>query len=445
MFEIRLCLRVGLLVVLLPRLASVLGADAPTMGTRAIDVELVSSFERDGDLRKIAITSGKATLSRRHVIEGQSSLRIDFPAAPASWPNVALRLSEGLVPADWSDYEGLAFDACAPDFEGACAIRIKVDTSSLGRREYLYPVQLNSHTMLPISIFFDGGPRGPEAEALKLLRGIKGMPRARILWKHRLSDRRRVMLFQLYLSRPNQPCTMFLDNIRLVRRFEAHAPASGIVDEFGQCAVVDWVGKIHGQAQLLEADKKEAELLANAPAMKDRGRFGGLIDPRQKRPATGFFRLAQIEGTWWLIDPEGNLFFLAALCNVTPWCSPTRAKGRECLFQWLPTAGDPLAAAFGLEVFGGKRGGVMNFDTANLIRKYGPAWKEKFRRRAVSRLTAWGFTGVHNWQARWKGPRDKWPSVPYTLTWGIRRSVRKTPVIQKGIAPGYGMPETCAS
>lgn len=43
-------------------------------------------------------------------------------------------------------------------------------------------------------------------------------------------------------------------------------------------------------------------------------RFGGLAQAR--RPATGFFRTEQVDGRWWLVDPEGGLFLYRGIASV---------------------------------------------------------------------------------------------------------------------------------
>lgn len=45
-------------------------------------------------------------------------------------------------------------------------------------------------------------------------------------------------------------------------------------------------------------------------------RYGGRTDRRQK--ATGYFRVQQVDGRWWLIDPEGCLFLHVGVVSVGP-------------------------------------------------------------------------------------------------------------------------------
>ncbi len=48
---------------------------------------------------------------------------------------------------------------------------------------------------------------------------------------------------------------------------------------------------------------------------QDRDRYGGWPQIRSK--ATGFFRLEKIDGRWWFVDPDGNVFIMLGVNHVT--------------------------------------------------------------------------------------------------------------------------------
>jgi len=78
-----------------------------------------------------------------------------------------------------------------------------------------------------------------------------------------------------------------------------------VVDEFGQWAHADWSRKVRSIDQL------ERDLTAEEEALKDGGdfnvgKFGGYLSTQAE--ATGFFRVAEVDGRWWFVDPEGHLF-----------------------------------------------------------------------------------------------------------------------------------------
>ncbi|MGD0412692.1 MAG: hypothetical protein ABSC18_13440 [Verrucomicrobiota bacterium] len=83
-----------------------------------------------------------------------------------------------------------------------------------------------------------------------------------------------------------------------------------VLDEFGQWANADWPRKIHSRAQL---DKELAdEDKALQPGDFGCGQYGGYTNTHAK--ATGFFRVEQIDGKWWFVDPDGH-WFLSTSCN----------------------------------------------------------------------------------------------------------------------------------
>jgi hypothetical protein len=77
-----------------------------------------------------------------------------------------------------------------------------------------------------------------------------------------------------------------------------------VLDEFGQWAHADWPRKIRSREQL------EKELAAEEQTLKPGGfdycEYGGYKSTQAK--ATGFFRVEQIDGKWWFVDPHGHLF-----------------------------------------------------------------------------------------------------------------------------------------
>lgn len=98
--------------------------------------------------------------------------------------------------------------------------------------------------------------------------------------------------------------------IRSIRLSKADAGSEFLgpgphVDEFGQWAHADWPRKIESREQL------QRELEAERRAFGNAGEFGyceyGGYKATQAE-ATGFFRVEQINGRWWFVDPHGHLF-----------------------------------------------------------------------------------------------------------------------------------------
>ena len=179
------------------------------------------------------------------------------------------------------------------------------------------------------------------------------------------------------------------------------------VDEFGQFMHADWPGKIHSLDELKARAKAEEDALAAHPESPIPGadRFGGWgAGPQLK--ATGMFRTEKWNGRWWLVDPDGHIFFSLG-CNYVRLQGKTAVTGREKFFSWLPEKDDPL---FGdcwhkgrhqwlNKCFYQGKGLVAQFDfaEANQKRIYGADWKARFIDRQHRRMRAWGFTSMGNW------------------------------------------------
>ena len=63
-----------------------------------------------------------------------------------------------------------------------------------------------------------------------------------------------------------------------------------------------------------------------------------------KAEATGFFRAEKHKGKWWLVDPEGRLFWSHGIdCVHTHAATPI--DDRDGWYRWLPERSDPLFGA----------------------------------------------------------------------------------------------------
>ena len=179
------------------------------------------------------------------------------------------------------------------------------------------------------------------------------------------------------------------------------------VDEFGQYMHADWPGKVHSLDELKARAKAEEEKLAVHPESPIPGvdRFGGWgAGPQLK--ATGMFRTEKWNGRWWLVDPDGHIFFSLGCCYVR-LNGKTAVTAREKFFSWLPEKDDPLFGdcwhrgqhQWQNKCFYQGKGMVAQFDfaEANQKRIYGADWKAKFIDRQHRRMRAWGFTSMGNW------------------------------------------------
>ncbi len=204
---------------------------------------------------------------------------------------------------------------------------------------------------------------------------------------------------------PNREVTLKIGNFKLTSEVEQDEfdSTKPVVDEFGQWAIGDWPGKVKSLDELKQAWKREdAELGAKQDF--DFSGYGGWKAKQVK--ATGFFRTVELDGRWWLVDPDGYLFF-----SVGPDCvrvnDPTRVVGRERLFAKLPPGSGETTDFYRANA--GLRYGEQNF-FAN--------WKAK----VYERLRSWGFNTVANWSHT---AMFETPQAPFVTNVRVGRS-RKT-------------------
>ena len=178
------------------------------------------------------------------------------------------------------------------------------------------------------------------------------------------------------------------------------------VDRYGQFRHGEWKGKIHGDDEFQALRRREEAWLdahAQSP-IPDVDAYGGWKGGPKLR-ATGFFRTEKIGGKWWLVDPEGNLFFsLGVTCVYADTSTPL--TGRENYFEVLPQSGDP-----GYWRDSALKKALFNFSERNQVVKYGPAWKESFAATAHRRFRAWGINTIGNWSHQYVWRMRKTPYV----------------------------------
>jgi len=178
------------------------------------------------------------------------------------------------------------------------------------------------------------------------------------------------------------------------------------VDEFGQANYADWPGKIHSRKDIAaQAVAEESDIASRPQAIPDADRFGGWAKgPKLK--ATGHFRTEKVDGKWWLVDPDGHLFFSHGV-NVIGNGRYTGVGGRERYFEKLPPEEGPEKQFWGVlskPVFRNYYSDpahipakTFNFNTYNLYLKYGDGWLEKSRASVRRRMRSWGLNTVGAW------------------------------------------------
>ncbi len=116
------------------------------------------------------------------------------------------------------------------------------------------------------------------------------------------------------------------------------------VDKYGQFKHRDWEDKIHCDEDFKKRLADEDKWLKKNPRIKNRDQYYGLIDPKHKYKATGRFRTEKVDGKWYMVTPEGNLFWSMGMCGYglgNRFTNPTDEayearpnKSNTTPFQW---------------------------------------------------------------------------------------------------------------
>jgi hypothetical protein len=190
-------------------------------------------------------------------------------------------------------------------------------------------------------------------------------------------------------------------------------PFFPFIDTFGQYLHKDWPGKTKSLADMAARRDAEAGELARRRGPPDWDRFGGAASgPRLN--ATGYFRTEKYRGKWWLVDPDGHLFFSHGIDCVgatestpiserTNWFADFSAQPEFAEFESRPRVL--------LGHYAGQSPECFSFDSANLLRKYGPDWRATNRIIIQRRLRSWGVNTIGNWSdSRLRAMKE----TPYT-------------------------------
>ena len=176
------------------------------------------------------------------------------------------------------------------------------------------------------------------------------------------------------------------------------------VDRYGQFAHADWRFKVKDDAALRKDLAAETERLKPAPETWDR--FGGWKDgPTLK--ATGHFRTEKVDGKWWLVTPEGHLFFSVGL-DVTRVM--TDISDGRLHPDWYET---PVP-----------KDGKMAFTIWNLEKKFGRKdFEDEYCDFVLKRFDSWGLNTIGNWSSGDLTMKSKKPYVTSVLerATGVKR------------------------
>ncbi|MGJ8681456.1 agarase [Paraglaciecola sp.] len=415
---------------------------------------LLSMVNFDSELQQAWISSESDLQSMIPTAEGQK-LKVDFSAKE----NISTVRIEPKTPWDLNQYQNynLAFEA---ENTGSTPIHLYLSienpSTEIQKRSISLPVGFAGTIYFPL--------QGKEAETEVGLWGDAPPWQTNdhlMVWRSWRASQVNVKTIQalnFFTIGTLEDKHVNIDNIRIRKN-----PATeqdwlvNIVDKFGQNAKRDFPLKVKTEQELKKLADEELAILKVSKGMSDRSRFGG-YSKGPKLEATGYFRTQKVDGKWWMVDPEGYLFFshgpanvrMANLTTITgidyaapeirvirdDETTPEDSMGiikiadeikqsrfvtseiRNNMFEWLPDYQDPLADHYSYRrsTHKGavKHGETFSFYRANLERRYGQTEPESYVKQwhdvTLDRMKHWGFTSFGNWVDPAFYPKEK---VPY--------------------------------
>ncbi len=190
-----------------------------------------------------------------------------------------------------------------------------------------------------------------------------------------------------------------LSNLRLEGVPDTAAAVHGddyfpFIDVYGQNTHGEWPGKIHTDEDLKKAHAWEISELSKSKRPEQWNRYGGWANGPQLK-ATGNFRTEKYQGKWYLIDPDGRLFFSQGIDVLHAQTDATISTGHENWFAF------PVKEK------------ELPFNQWNLQKKYGtPEFEAEYYATLSKRLDHWGMNTIGNWG---KSDLIDLGKTPYTL------------------------------
>ncbi|MBQ7188802.1 MAG: beta-galactosidase [Kiritimatiellae bacterium] len=203
------------------------------------------------------------------------------------------------------------------------------------------------------------------------------------------------------------------------------------IDRYGQFKWKEWPDKVHTDADLQKMREKEAADLAAHPGPKGWNKYGGWLGGPQLN-ATGAFRVEKVNGKWWMVDPDGRLWWSHGPVRVTPSSAVTPLDRHEDWFESLPAADSPFAKFYTtrdelLWPYYVKRNiqRTYDFSAANICRKYGEKWFDAYADISHRRLLSWGCNTIANSSDKRICLLDRTPYID-------RFELKSRPLVDKG-------------
>ena len=338
------------------------------------------------------------------VIRHDDSIEVSGPLKGASQ---SLGITSGAQPWNLSNYLYLAADVHNGGAREVTIICRAEDPEYAGWHHFAESVaRVGAGETTSVLVFLKR--KNPPAETLRTLYpGMDALPDGYMpIWSG--LDPARITKIVLGLESSGTDLKLELHRLRAIGICEA-APLTAsnyfpFIDSYGQFRHADWPTKIHSAKDFAAQRTAEAAALRSNPRPTSWDKYGGFkAGPRLT--ANGNFRVEKYAGKWWLVDPDGRLFWSHGITGVGG-SSTTPVAGRRKFFAELPKLNQSDSKA-------------ANWYLANLQLKYGPNAETAAAVLAHERLSSWGLNTLASWSDPKVTSLDK---TPYTVTLNLGES-----------------------
>ncbi|MBZ0294630.1 MAG: hypothetical protein K8L99_18845 [Anaerolineae bacterium] len=195
-------------------------------------------------------------------------------------------------------------------------------------------------------------------------------------------------------------------------------PNGPLIDELGQSIQRQWEGKSASAEEVTSRLQSQLEAAPQQTWPEGFSTWGGWTGKQFE--ASGFFRTEWDGSRWWLVDPDGYVFWSAGQDCVAPNVS-ANITHMESALSWIPGEDDPLR-----EIIYERNSELdvkfIDHLQANFIRAFGTEdWYAKWVEITLAELKRDGFNTVANW-SDWRAARHA--GFPYVRPLNIHNASR---------------------
>ncbi|MBE6413034.1 MAG: hypothetical protein E7035_00600 [Verrucomicrobiaceae bacterium] len=180
------------------------------------------------------------------------------------------------------------------------------------------------------------------------------------------------------------------------------------VDKFGQFKHKEWANKIHSIEDLKKRTKEEKAFYKKIGEIPNRDKYFGYINENYKFNATGRFRTEKVNGRWFFITPEGNLFWSFGV-NAVGLYQPSPISKREHFFEDIEGK-QYIKLSNQTRLIFKEPYNTFAFEERNMNWKYGKNWRDTYWQVADTRAKLWGVNTFGGWAQPFV---SKHSNVPY--------------------------------